>query len=58
MDKVEAQVGTEQITESASLFSTLDIAFLTLIIGAIGWYLFSRHKKTTTFANGRSYSIQ
>lgn len=58
MDEAEAQVGAEQMTESGSLFSALDLVFLSLIIGALGWYLFSKHKKTTTFANGRSYSIQ
>lgn len=56
--KADSNIGTQQIPEATAFINSLDIVFLTLIIGAIGWYLVSKHKKTTTIANGRSYSIQ
>ncbi|KAJ8950427.1 hypothetical protein NQ318_003703 [Aromia moschata] len=59
MDETEAKLGTQSIPEvSDSLFGTIDIILLTLLVGGVSWYLLNRHKKTTPIANGRSYSIQ
>ncbi|CAG9830632.1 unnamed protein product [Diabrotica balteata] len=59
MSEAEANIGTQQIQgASESLFGTLDIVLLALIVGGISWYLLNKHKKTKTIANGRSYSIQ
>ncbi|KAG5866670.1 hypothetical protein JTB14_030279 [Gonioctena quinquepunctata] len=59
MAETEAKLGTQQIPEvSESLFSSIDIILLALIVGGISWYLVNKHKKTTTVSNGRSYSIQ
>ncbi|CAH1100164.1 unnamed protein product [Psylliodes chrysocephalus] len=60
MNTAEANnIGTQQIPEaSESLFGPFDIILLALIVGGISWYLLGKHKKTTSIANGRSYSIQ
>ncbi|KAJ3643865.1 hypothetical protein Zmor_026549 [Zophobas morio] len=58
MDEAEASLGTQQIPEaSESLFSTVDIILLTLLLGGIAWWYLNKQKKKDVTPQ-RSYSIQ
>lgn len=59
MDEAEASLGTQQIPEaSESLFSTIDIIILTLLLGGVAWWFLNKQKKKDVTASTRSYSIQ
>ncbi|CAG9817113.1 unnamed protein product [Phaedon cochleariae] len=58
MEKTEAILETQHISEASdSLFSSLDIFLVALIVGGISWYFINKYKKTTTVTSERSYSI-
>ncbi|XP_030746879.1 NADPH--cytochrome P450 reductase isoform X1 [Sitophilus oryzae] len=60
MDEVKADVEAQQMRgASDSLFSTIDMILLALIIGGVTWWLLKRNsKKDNSFSNGKSYTIQ
>lgn len=60
MEEAQADVRTEHMVEvSESLFSTLDIVLLAIIIGGVSWWLVRRSNKATdAITNGKSYTIQ
>lgn len=60
MEEAQADVRTEHINEvSESLFSTIDIVILAIIIGGVSWWLVRRNNKAAeSLPNGKSYTIQ
>nr|XP_023016130.1 NADPH--cytochrome P450 reductase [Leptinotarsa decemlineata] len=59
MSESEAKVGTQQIPEiSDGMFTFVDMIGSVFIVAVVSFYLYFKHKKTTTVSSGRSYSIQ
>ncbi|KAL3267720.1 hypothetical protein HHI36_006850 [Cryptolaemus montrouzieri] len=59
MQEAEAGIGAKQIPDvSESLFSTLDIVLIAIIVGGVGWYFLNKRKQEKENAAKRTYSIQ
>lgn len=59
MPEAEASVGAKQIPDvTESLFTTLDLIIITILVGGIGYYFLNKRKQDRENAAKRTYSIQ
>ncbi|KAK9889638.1 hypothetical protein WA026_007015 [Henosepilachna vigintioctopunctata] len=59
MQEVEAGIKAKQIPDTTeSLFSTLDIVLISILVGGIGWYFFNKRRSEKENAAKRTYAIQ